>query len=82
MTPVLVAAGLLIGDVIAVESSLSFLELGVQPPTPSWGAMINDGRNLLGAWWVATFPGLALVLTVVSFNLLADGLRDWLDPRT
>jgi peptide/nickel transport system permease protein len=82
LTPVLVAAGLLIADVILLESALSFLEFGVKPPTPSWGNMISGGRNqLLGAWWVSTFPGLALVLTVVAFNLLADGLRDRLDPR-
>ncbi len=82
-SPVIVAATLMIGDVILTEATLSFLGLGVQPPTASWGNIINQGRdNLLGAWWVATFPGLAIVLTVVSYNLLGDGLRDALDPRT
>jgi ABC-type dipeptide/oligopeptide/nickel transport system permease subunit len=72
----------MVGVVILLESSLSFLSLGIQPPTPSWGNMIAEGADrLLGAWWVATFPGIALVLTVLGFNLLADGLRDALDPR-
>ncbi len=83
ISPVIVAATLMIGDVILTEATLSFLGLGVQPPTASWGNIINQGRdNLLGAWWVATFPGLAIVLTVVSYNLVGDGLRDALDPRT
>ncbi len=82
LSPVIVAASLMIGDVILTEATLSFLGLGVQPPTASWGNIINQGRdNLLGAWWIATFPGLAIVLTVVSYNLLGDGLRDALDPR-
>jgi peptide/nickel transport system permease protein len=82
LSPVIVAATLMIGDVILTEAILSFLGLGVQPPTASWGNIINQGRdNLLGAWWIATFPGLAIVLTVVSYNLLGDGLRDALDPR-
>jgi peptide/nickel transport system permease protein len=82
LSPVIVAATLMIGDVILTEAILSFLGLGVQPPTASWGNIINQGRdNLLGAWWIATFPGLAIVVTVVSYNLLGDGLRDALDPR-
>lgn len=82
LTPVLVALGLLIADVIVVESSLSFLGLGVPAPAPSWGNMIASGAAALtDAWWVATFPGVALTLTVLGFNLAADGLRDWLDPR-
>jgi peptide/nickel transport system permease protein len=82
MSPVIVAASLMIGDVILTEAVLSFLGLGVQPPTASWGNIINQGRdNLLGAWWIATFPGLAIVLTVVSYNLLGDGIRDAMDPR-
>lgn len=82
LSPVIVAATLMIGDVILTEAVLSFLGLGVQPPTASWGNIINQGRdNLLGAWWIATFPGLAIVITVVSYNLLGDGLRDALDPR-
>jgi peptide/nickel transport system permease protein len=82
LAPVIVAATLGIGDTIVLEAGLSFLGMGVQPPTPSWGTMVADGRNnLLGAWWIATFPGLAIVLTVLSFNLAGDGLRDALDPR-
>ena len=80
--PVIVASTLGIGQMIVLEAGLSFLGLGVQPPTPSWGTMVADGRNvLLGAWWLSTFPGLAIVLTVLSFNLVGDGLRDALDPR-
>jgi len=82
MTPLLVRGALLAGSLILAESSLSFLGLGIQPPTPSWGNMVADGRDVLvTAWWVSTFPGAALALTVISFNLLADGLRDALDPR-
>jgi peptide/nickel transport system permease protein len=82
LAPVIVTATLGIGNTIVLEAGLSFLGLGVQPPTPSWGSMVADGRqNLLGAWWVATFPGLAIVLTVLAFNLVGDGLRDALDPR-
>jgi peptide/nickel transport system permease protein len=66
---------------LLLESALSFLGLGVQPPTPSWGAMIADGRQyLFEAWWNAALPGLAIVLAVLSFNFLGDGLRDALDP--
>ena len=80
--PVIVAATLGIGNVIVLEAGLSFLGLGLQPPTPSWGSMVADGRDqLLNAWWISTFPGLAIVLTVVAFNLVGDGLRDALDPR-
>ncbi|HEX2254311.1 MAG TPA: ABC transporter permease, partial [Thermoanaerobaculia bacterium] len=82
LTPVLVMAGLLVGQAILAESSLSFLGLGVPPPVPSWGEMVASGADrLLGAWWVATFPGLAIVVTVIAFNLLTDGLRDLLDPH-
>lgn len=82
LAPVIVFATLLIGNTILVEAGLSFLGLGVQAPTPSWGNMISEGRDaLLTAWWIATFPGLAIVFTVVAFNLLGDGLRDALDPR-
>ncbi len=64
-------------------ASLSFLGLGAQPPTPEWGAMIAEGRGFVGqAWWVSTFPGLAIMTTVLGFNFLGDGLRDLLDPRT
>ncbi len=82
LAPVIVAATLNIGNTVMLEASLSFLGLGVQPPTASWGTMINDGRDaLIHAWWIATFPGLAILLTVLSFNLAGDGLRDALDPR-
>jgi peptide/nickel transport system permease protein len=82
LAPVIVAATLGIGNTIVMEAGLSFLGLGVQPPTPTWGSMVADGRdNLLGAWWVATFPGLIIVLVVLAFNLVGDGLRDALDPR-
>lgn len=82
LAPVIVAATLNVGSTIMIEASLSFLGLGVQPPTASWGSMINDGREALtSAWWIATFPGLAVLLTVICFNLLGDGLRDALDPR-
>jgi peptide/nickel transport system permease protein len=64
-------------------ASLSFLGLGAQPPTPEWGAMVAEGRGFIGqAWWVSTFPGLAIMTTVLGFNFLGDGLRDLLDPRT
>jgi peptide/nickel transport system permease protein len=80
--PVIVAATLGIGNTIVLEASLSFLGLGVQPPTPSWGTMVNDGKSLmLQAWWLSLFPGLAIVITVLCFNLVGDGLRDALDPR-
>lgn len=82
LAPVIVTATLGIGNTIVLEAGLSFLGLGIQPPTPSWGNMVADGRDsLLGAWWVATFPGLTIVLTVLAFNLVGDGLRDALDPR-
>jgi ABC-type dipeptide/oligopeptide/nickel transport system permease subunit len=82
LAPVIVAATLGIGNTIVLEAGLSFLGLGVQPPTPSWGTLVADGRqSLLGAWWIATFPGLAIVVTVLAFNLVGDGLRDALDPR-
>ena len=83
LTPVFVQSALLVGTVILVESALSFLGLGVQPPTPSWGNMVADGRDALtSAWWLTTFPGAAIALTVIAFNLVGDGLRDVLDPRS
>jgi peptide/nickel transport system permease protein len=82
LAPVIVAATLGIGNTIVLEAGLSFLGLGVQPPTASWGTMVSVGRDyLLDAWWLATFPGLAIVFTVLSFNLVGDVLRDALDPR-
>ena len=82
LTPVLVRATLMIGNLILLESALSFLGLGIQPPTPTWGNMVAEGREALGqAWWIAFFPGAILAITVIGFNLLADGLRDLRDPR-
>ncbi len=82
ITVIIVAATLRIGGIILVEAALSFLGLGVPPPTPSWGQMVYQGREvLLRAWWVSTFPGLAIVITVIGYNLLGDGLRDAFDPR-
>lgn len=82
VTVIIVAATLRIGGIILVEAALSFLGLGIPPPTPSWGQMVYQGRNvLLTAWWVSTFPGLAIVITVIGYNLLGDGLRDAFDPR-
>ena len=82
LAPVIVAATLGIGHVIVLEAGLSFLGLGLNPPTPSWGSMVSEGRGyLIDAWWISTFSGLAIVLTVVAFNLAGDGLRDALDPR-
>ena len=81
-TPWLVVATLDMARVIIIESALSFLGLGVQPPTPTWGGMLADGRVYLStAWWLATFPGLAILITVLGINLFGDGLRDTLDPR-
>jgi peptide/nickel transport system permease protein len=81
MTPVIVAAALGVGNAIMLEAGLSFLGLGVQPPTPSWGNLIASGRDtLVNAPWVATAPGVALVLVVVAATLLGDAVRDRLDP--
>ncbi len=80
--PLLVVATLGLGNTIVLEAGLSFLGLGVQASTPSWGSMVSGGRDyLMDAWWVATFPGFAIVLAVLAFNLVGDGLRDALDPR-
>ncbi|MEP6688440.1 MAG: ABC transporter permease [Gemmatimonadales bacterium] len=80
--PLLVAATLGVGDVILLEAGLSFLGLGVQPPTPSWGSMIFDARPVLvSAPWVGIFPGVMITLTVLAANLVGDALRDALDPR-
>ena len=77
-----VLATLEVGQVILLEATLSFLGVGIPRPTPAWGLMVADGRELVvGAWWVAFFPGLAILLTVLSMNLLGDWLRDKLDPK-
>ncbi|WP_203072838.1 ABC transporter permease [Falsiroseomonas ponticola] len=82
LTPALVVATLELARVIVLEAGLSFLGLGIQPPDPSWGRMLADGRTYISsAWWIITFPGLALMLTVLAVNLLGDWLRDFFDPR-
>ncbi len=82
LSPVLVSATLGIAGAILTESALSFLGIGVQPPTPSWGNMLIAGKQTLGtAWWLSAFPGLAILLTVLGYNLLGEGIRDALDPR-
>jgi peptide/nickel transport system permease protein len=82
VAPVIVLTSLAIGTTILAAAALSFLGLGAQPPLPDWGGMINQGRAFLRtAWWVGMFPGLAIMLTVLGFNLVGDGLRDALDPR-
>ena len=79
---VIVYVTLGVGGIILAAAGLSYLGLGVQPPTPEWGAMLNDGRTYIrSAWWMSVFPGLAIFLTVLCVNLLGDGLREALDPR-
>ncbi len=81
LTVIIVSATLRIGGIILAEATLSFLGLGVSPPTPSWGMMVFSGRAvLLDAWWVSTIPGIAIIVTVVAYNLLGDGLKDAFDP--
>jgi peptide/nickel transport system permease protein len=82
ISPVLVSATLGVAGAILTESALSFLGIGVQPPTPSWGNMLIAGKQTLGtAWGLSVFPGLAILVTVLGYNLLGEGLRDILDPR-
>jgi peptide/nickel transport system permease protein len=83
MAIVIVEATLWLGFAIFLEASLSYLGLGVQIPTPSWGNMLQDGQRdlITGAWWMTVFPGMAIFLTILAFNLMGDGLRDALDPR-
>lgn len=82
LAPAIVLSTLGIGGAILVGAAISFLGLGAQPPTAEWGAMLSAGRNFLQqAWWITLFPGLAIMVTVLSINLLGDGLRDALDPR-
>ena len=79
---ILVKASMDVGFAVLTTAALGFIGLGTQPPTPDWGVMVSDGRKYLReAWWYSTFPGLAILLTVVGFNLLGDGLRDVFDPR-
>ena len=82
VAPLIVTATLGLGTAILASAALSFLGLGSQPPTPEWGRMLSEGRDYLReAWWISTFPGLGIMLTVLAMNLLGDGLRDVLDPR-
>jgi peptide/nickel transport system permease protein len=82
LAPVFVTATLDVATAILVEAGLSFLGFGVQPPAPSWGNILTEGRTyIFDAWWLTLFPGLAILITVLSFNLLGEGLRDALDPR-
>jgi peptide/nickel transport system permease protein len=80
--PLIVLVTLDVGQAILTFSGLSFLGLGVIPPTPEWGAMVSEGRELIQQWWVATFPGIAILTVVIGFNFLGDGARDWLDPKS
>jgi peptide/nickel transport system permease protein len=82
LSPVLVSVTLGVAGAILTESALSFLGIGVQPPIPSWGNMLITGKQTLGtAWWMSVFPGLAILVTVLGYNLLGEGIRDALDPR-
>jgi peptide/nickel transport system permease protein len=80
--PLVVLVTLDIGNAIITFAGLSFLGLGVIPPMPEWGSMVGEGRELIEQWWVAAFPGLAILTIVVGFNFLGDGIRDWLDPKS
>lgn len=84
IAPVLITATLGVGTAILTESILSFLGLGVQPPDPSWGNILTTGKDYMGrdAWWLIVFPGMAIFVTVLAFNLIGEGLRDVLDPRS
>jgi ABC-type dipeptide/oligopeptide/nickel transport system permease subunit len=83
IAPSIVLATLDVANAILIAAALSFLGIGAQPPTPEWGAIIASGRNYLtSAWWIATFPGVAIMLAVIGINLFGDGVRDALDPRT
>ncbi len=79
--PLVVLVTLDLGNAILVFAGLSFLGLGVVPPTAEWGSMVAEGRELVQQWWVATFPGLAILTVVMGFNFMGDGFRDWLDPH-
>ena len=82
VSPVLVSATLGIAGAILTESALSFLGIGVQPPTPSWGNILTSGKDYIEfAWWLSLFPGLSILITVLAYNLLGEGIRDALDPR-
>jgi len=82
ISPVIIQGTISMGGITLTAAGLGFLGFGAQPPTPEWGVMVSDGRNFMPhGWWVSTFPGLAIMVTVLGFNLLGDGIRDILDPR-
>ena len=82
LAPVIVLGTLGLGNALLIAATLSFLGLGAQPPTPEWGAMLSQGREFIfGYWWIATFPGVAILLAAIGANLLGEGMRDLLDPR-
>lgn len=82
ISPVIIQGTIAMGGIILIVAGLGFIGFGAQPPTPEWGVMVSDGRNYLPtAWWACVFPGLAIMFTVLGFNLLGDGVRDILDPR-
>jgi peptide/nickel transport system permease protein len=82
MPPLIIYATVGVGTAILVTAGLSYIGLGAQPPSPEWGAMLNEGRtHMRDAWWISVFPGLAIFLAVLFVNLLSDGLRDALDPK-
>ena len=81
MASILVVAGFQLGRLILLEATLSFLTIGIRPPTPAWGSMLSDARNYLSqAWWTVLFPGMAISLVVMAANFMGDSLRDQLDP--
>ncbi len=82
IAPLLVQGTLDVGNIILISAGLSFIGFGAQPPTPEWGLMVSEGRSfLMEQWWIATFPAVAILLLVLGFNLVGDGIRDVLDPR-
>jgi ABC-type dipeptide/oligopeptide/nickel transport system permease subunit len=81
IAPALVLATMELGSTILTLASLSFLGLGAPPPTPEWGLLVAEGASAFDQWWIGTFPGLAILIAVMGFNLLGDGVRDALDPR-
>jgi peptide/nickel transport system permease protein len=82
VAPILVSATLGIAGAILIQASLAFLGIGIMPPTPSWGGMLSRGKTyIMVAWWLTLFPGIAILLTVLSFNLVGEAVRNALDPR-
>jgi peptide/nickel transport system permease protein len=81
LNPSLVLMAMDFGNAIIITAALSFLGLGTVPPTPEWGAMVSEGRELMQQWWISTFPGLAILTVAIACNFIGDGVRDVLDPR-